>query len=69
MGCSSPQLMMERVFYWIPCSTTPRRPWNCQRIDLCLCIAALAAAFILKRHRKPILFLTAVYLGNLYIYR
>ena len=68
-GVLKPQLMMERVFYWDTVFDQPKETMElAQRIDLCLCIAALAAAFILKRHRKPILFLTAVYLGNLYIY-
>lgn len=39
-----------------------------QRVDLYLCVASLAAALVLKRHRKPLLFVTAVYLGNIYIY-
>ena len=37
-------------------------------MDLYLCIASLAAALVLKHHRKPLLFVTAVYLGNIYIY-
>ena len=39
-----------------------------QRLDLYLCIGVIAASLALKKYRKPVLFATAVYLGNIYIY-
>lgn len=68
-GVMKPQMMIESVFYWDTVFDQPLETLNqVQRVDLYLCIATFMAAFILKRHRKPVLFLAAVYLGNIYIY-
>ncbi len=68
-GVIKPQMMIESVFYWDTVFTQPLEALQqIQRIDLYLCIASLIAAFVLKRHRKPLLFVTAAYLGNIYIY-
>ena len=68
-GVIKPQMMIESVFYWDTVFDQPIETLQqIQRVDLYLCIASLAAALVLKRHRKPLLFVTAVYLGNIYIY-
>lgn len=68
-GVIKPQTMIESVFYWDTVFDQPIETLQqIQRVDLYLCIASLAAALVLKRHRKPLLFVTAVYLGNIYIY-
>ncbi len=68
-GVIKPQTMIESVFYWDTVFDQPIETLQqIQRVDLYLCIASLVAALVLKRHRKPMLFITAVYLGNIYIY-
>lgn len=68
-GIIKPQTMIESVFYWDTVFDQPIETLQqIQRVDLYLCIASLVAALVLKRHRKPMLFITAVYLGNIYIY-
>lgn len=68
-GVIKPQTMIESVFYWDTVFDQPIETLQqIQRVDLYLCIASLVAALVLKRHRKPLLFITAVYLGNIYIY-
>lgn len=68
-GVIKPQMMIESVFYWDTVFDQPIETLQqIQRVDLYLCIASLVAALVLKRHRKPLLFVTAVYLGNIYIY-
>ena len=68
-GVIKPQMMIESVFYWDTVFDQPIETLQqIQRVDLYLCIASLVAALVLKRHRKPMLFITAVYLGNIYIY-
>ena len=68
-GVIKPQMMIESVFYWDTVFNQPLEDLQqIQRVDLYLCIASLIAAFVLKRHRKPLLFVTAAYLGNIYIY-
>ena len=68
-GVIKPQMMIESVFYWDTVFNQPLAAFQqIQRVDLYLCIASLIAAFVLKRHRKPLLFVTAAYLGNIYIY-
>lgn len=68
-GVIKPQTMIESVFYWDTVFDQPIDTLQqIQRVDLYLCIASLVAALVLKRHRKPMLFITAVYLGNIYIY-
>ena len=68
-GVIKPQMMIESVFYWDTVFNQPLEALQqIQRVDLYLCIASLIAAFVLKRHRKPLLFVTAAYLGNIYIY-
>ena len=68
-GVIKPQMMIESVFYWDTVFDQPIETLQqIQRVDLYLCVASLAAALVLKRHRKPLLFVTAVYLGNIYIY-
>ena len=68
-GVIKPQMMIESVFYWDTVfNQSLEALQQIQRVDLYLCIASLIAAFVLKRHRKPLLFVTAAYLGNIYIY-
>lgn len=68
-GVIKPQTVIESVFYWDTVFDQPIETLQqIQRVDLYLCIASLVAALVLKRHRKPLLFITAVYLGNIYIY-
>ncbi len=68
-GVIKPQMMIESVFYWDTVFDQPIETLQqIQRVDLYLCVASLVAALVLKRHRKPLLFVTAVYLGNIYIY-
>lgn len=68
-GVIKPQTMIESVFYWDTVFDQPIETLQqIQRVDLYLCIASLVAALVLKRYRKPMLFITAVYLGNIYIY-
>lgn len=68
-GEIKPQMMIESVFYWDTVFDQPIESLQqVQRLDLYLCIASLVAAFIVKRLRKPLLFVTAVYVGNIYIY-
>lgn len=68
-GVIKPQTMIESVFYWDTVFDQPIETLQqIQRVELYLCIASLVAALVLKRHRKPMLFITAVYLGNIYIY-
>lgn len=68
-GVMKPQMMIESIFYWDTVFDQPAETLkDVQRIDLFLCAAALVAALVLKKYRKPMLFLTAVYVGNIYIY-
>lgn len=68
-GVIKPQMLIESVFYWDTVFDQPIETLQqIQRVDLYLCVASLVAALVLKRHRKPLLFVTAVYLGNIYIY-
>ncbi len=64
-----PQMMIDDIFYWNQVfEQTPEWLGLVQRVDLRLCIAALAAALILKRQRKQVFFIAGVYLVNIYIY-
>ena len=68
-GVMKPQRMIESVFYWDQAlDQTLESVQDLQRLDLYLCIAVIAASLALKKYRKPVLFATAVYLGNIYIY-
>ena len=64
-----PQEMMEGIFYWGEALEQPPE-WLelLQKIDLRLCVFTLCAALALKKRRGPVLFLTGVYLCNIYIY-
>ena len=68
-GVMKPQRMIESVFYWDQAlDQTMESVQDLQRLDLYLCIGVIAASLALKKYRKPVLFATAVYLGNIYIY-
>ena len=61
-GVIKPYMMIESVFYWDTVLGQPIESLQqIQRLNLCLCIASLVAALVLKQHRKPILYVTAVY--------
>lgn len=64
-----PQMMVNSIFYWDTVFDEPNEALLLeQRIDLRICILSLAAAVILKRDRKPMLFVAGVYIVNIYIY-
>lgn len=66
---SKPQAMVNGVFYW-DTVLGEEQSWLdlAHRADLFLCIAALAASLLVKKYRREMAFLTAAYLGNIYIY-
>lgn len=64
-----PQMMIDSIFYGATLFDESKEALLLeQRIDLRICIAAIAAALILKNNRRPVLFVAGVYLVNIYIY-
>lgn len=64
-----PKMMIFSSFYWERVfDISGRWMFLLQKIDAVLCVLAAALSLCRKRWRKPVLFLSALYLGNLYIY-
>lgn len=68
-GIQKPVMMVDDVFYWDTL-------WGIEygilekvrEIDAILCAIAVILGFCLKKYRKELLFLSALYIGNIYIY-
>lgn len=64
-----PAMMIKNIFYWDVLFDETRDSLMVeQRINLGICILAMVAAVILKRHRDVVFFTAGVYLANVYIY-
>ncbi len=64
-----PQAMVNSYFYWDTLFGVDKEQIkDVQMFDLYLCLAAVALSLVLKKQRLPVLFLTGVYLFNIYIY-
>lgn len=64
-----PKLMVESLFYWEPIlDVTAESLMTLKEINYWICILTLIAAVYIKKYRKEIFFLSAVYIGNIYIY-
>lgn len=64
-----PISMIDDVFYWetlweVPCEILR----SIRKIDAAFCMFTIFLAFYFKKYRKEILFLTGLYVGNIYIY-
>lgn len=66
---TKPNMMIYSIFYWdelfgIPAEKLADLP----TLEVCACLLAILASLLLKKYRAPVIFLSAVYLGNIYIY-
>lgn len=66
---TKPNMMIYSIFYWdelfgIPADKLADLP----TIEVCLCLLAILASLLLKKYRAPVIFVSAVYLGNIYVY-
>ncbi len=74
-GIAKPVIMVKSVFYWysitnwdtvFAVSNNEITSWR--SIEFYLCCMALLSSFFLKKYRKLMLFLGALYITNIYIY-
>ena len=64
-----PQKIINSIFYWKPVFNIGSEKIELVHwLDISLCIVAIALSLALKRLRRPVLYLTAVYLANVLIY-
>lgn len=64
-----PVSMVDDVFYWETLwGVDVGRLQMVRRLDAWFCVLTVFLAFYLKRYRKEILFLSGLYIGNIYIY-
>lgn len=64
-----PLSMVDDVFYWETLwGVDIGRLQNVRRLDAWFCLLAVFLAFYLKKFRKEILFLSVLYIGNIYTY-
>lgn len=68
-GILKPKTIINGVFYWDRVFHVPVR-WveKAQTLNLALCVLALGLSLLTKKRRGQILFLAALYLGNVAIY-
>lgn len=64
-----PWAMIISIFYWRPILGV--QTWHLLKlpyVEIALCLLAVCAAILLRKHRATVLFPLAVYIGNIYIY-
>ena len=66
---TKPRMMLNWPWYWNEVLNTPISAIQfVYKVNCILCIAAVLLSLIMKKFRAPVLFLSAVYSVNLYIY-
>lgn len=64
-----PKMMINSVFYWESIMDVPVDGLVIfRKFNFLLCLISLFTSIYVKKHKEEMLFLTAVYIGNIYIY-